>query len=479
MFARCGPATSSSTGQAGLSARRPTIAPMTFRYHRLMSNGHTLTDDQTPHTPSPQFAAQSVTSAAMNEAELSQQLDLQSPSDVLRRIFLGPHAKIRSRDINYRIQAIQRRAPARQAELQRWSDEGVSQERGVWGRRVRPAEAATSNSDTNNSKTATMITMDLLRFQLKACNTPEDLLHVLGVASKSSNPHTLQILGSQSIQNIILNKIQHMGATWDDFDVARTIGFINTLYARFEAAGIEFDSRWISLALRKALSVLETDAVRHWLLILSQRLRADGYSSMSNKSVLDLLKVMQEAIKAAKKGMTEHTWLRKSEALIAILTDLPHASTHDAQHSSNCSLSVSLNRGNLLHMGSYLTVLSYLAPAATPELLQREYELASPIIQQSLRRAMAHGLLRLGDATSAWTLVADSERDLNLESGDKLWLGLFKTMDNIPVGLLEKPENLWLKDMAERAFSHILEKRLDHVEAVMGIKVVIIASTGD
>lgn len=336
-------------------------------------------------------------------------------------------------------------------------------------RRLRPAPPGVGEDHRNDRRNAFLTTMDLLRFQLKACNTPEDFLHLIAVTSKSSNPHALEYLGSDHMQRIMYNKIRDIGVSeeWYNYEVERTIGFINVLHARLEAEGIRLITPWFSFALQQATMAMNTDAIRHWLILYTQHMRTFGQSNIPRDQMKEILQTLLSSVRAWKEAESDdsYAWLRKAQTIQAILTDLPSPTTPP----EDCSIQSQLCWDVFSHVSAYITLLSHLGPIATAEDVLLAYQNTAAAISDDVKPATIHALLRLGDGRGAWTMLATMSK-IQPKDGIKMWPRLLDAIEDMPPGLLDKPELAGLKAATERGLGEVLAHKLTELEESMGLR---------
>lgn len=473
MFARCGPVTAVSAGQAGGLSRLPVIPQVAFRRRHYSASSATVEKPmQQPQQPFESSHLNDAERLPFDDAQLTEQLEAVAPTDVLRRIFIGPHSKIRSRDISHRVKAMQRHAE--QTELDRHLGElGGS---ASWiSRRLRPppppppALAASKSSDQRN---AFLTTLDLLRLQLKACNTPEDILHLITITSQSTNPHALEYIGSQSFQRIMLAKVKNMGVgeEWKVYDNERTIGFINILHARLAIINVPLILPWFTLAVQKATAAMNTDALRRWLILYTQHLRLHENQSIPNYQVTDILQDIATAVISYKKlhPKDSYIWTRKAQALHAILTNLPNPSASSSQP-EDLSMSSQLYWHSRFQVKQYMYLLSHLGPVTTSEDILIVHKKASSSMYDTLNPATIHALLRIGDGRAAWEMLA-SMTTIHPKDGAKLWPKLLEVVDAMSRGLLDKPGLESLKAATESGLADALAHKMLEMEESMGLR---------
>lgn len=199
----------------------------------------------------------------MSSDHLRAQLELDSSADLLRRIFYGSRGLQRSRTINQRIQTNQ--------------DKAIDYDETVYTqsrfKRLRPM--------ADDAQAALTVSMDLLRFQLKACVAPNDFIRVFATAIRHQK--IAQLLGDRNLQRLVWIKLQN------NADTPGVLSTLNVLVSHLASQRIPLDSGLLWLGLKSSARCLALPAMKRYL-------RYWGKIPMSSQQSVDLLAALKEGV---------------------------------------------------------------------------------------------------------------------------------------------------------------------------------------
>lgn len=204
------------------------------------------------------------------EADFDYQLELRSRVDVLRRMILDSTSFNRARHINYRNERKQLSGDDYGKSLDEHFD------RDLQSVRFRP--------DTTDSQAAFTAISDLLRFQIKACRSPEDFARVVSVAAQRE--FCIHILASSSIQWMIRRHLERL-------DPHRVLIALNKMAVQFGSAGLKLTYPLIHLATRCAATTHNLTALKRWLWKLREHVSAESIK-LKDEELLPILEAFAD-----------------------------------------------------------------------------------------------------------------------------------------------------------------------------------------
>lgn len=214
---------------------------------------------------------------AMHDGQLREQLELDSVADALRRIFTGPGSLQRGRSNHQRLEQNQARPGD-------WTE---TIERPNLFRRLRHFE--------DENKPSVVLSLDLLRFQYRACSMPED--YVLVYATAFRHRESAQLIASQSMQSMLrgsltalLNKSRPHYKGTDTAD--RVLMAVDHFVRRARSRGFEVESSLLLLGLRSAVDCQSPSAIKRYLKLwqtLIGRVRQTPLKSVPPRFFIDLV----------------------------------------------------------------------------------------------------------------------------------------------------------------------------------------------
>ncbi|KAI9710784.1 MAG: hypothetical protein M1828_002126 [Chrysothrix sp. TS-e1954] len=191
--------------------------------------------DKTPESQ----ATQEPTHIDLTEDQLRRQLELYSPVDIFRRIFLRPKPINRALKINESVR------------------------RSTLGYRPNELHAASFSEEKAEPHQTGDLATDLFHAQIKACEHPFDVVRILNTAFQ--DPDTAKVFATQSIQSAALSKVKEQ----DDYRAI--LEALVAFHKRFQEQGLTLDFGYVELGLRVAAKLPHFTAVRHWLDIIGSR----------------------------------------------------------------------------------------------------------------------------------------------------------------------------------------------------------------
>ena len=382
-------------------------------------------------------------SHALSEAEFEHQLELRSPADILRRQLLGPRAKLRAVSINNQQRLLQFRKGHRLESLEDHFD------RDTVAVRFRP-----NSTDEHDAVT---VSMDLLRFQIKACSSPEDVTRVLTVASQ--NEHCMHLLGTSNMQLLL-------SCVLENFEPNRVLVTLNKALLRFQAANVELELPMIFLALRRAALVFNLAALRRWLLVLRRYTTAVRWGLKLDD---DCFRPILDAFNQGYSNATP----KHREAIEACIGGFPDApNPHDSYH-----LGSFMRFYRLRTYSSWIDLLLKLSlphhiaktwPALRKSGSLREGRtLSITAFKQHRSFVVGHVMLAMFQIQlhdQAWRVF--EEAGLYVQPDHPLWSQMLHEGLHDPLSSL--PDSIRLKPELARRLSHLvfnqLERRLEDIE---------------
>lgn len=205
-------------------------------------------------------------SLALSPAQRHEQLELASPVDTLQRIFLGPSAIHRSKQINQRFHG--------------YLDKPVIRNPVPSFYRFRKFE--------RDEKAPLVVSMDILRYQIKNCVAPEELTRVLAVALR--HREGARLLSNKRLQGLIQRKLGEYGPEWSPL---RVLICLNFFISKMKAVKFDVDISLIWTALKAAASYFEPTAIKRLLRIWQDSSRSMGITNLTMDQVLLLVRSLR------------------------------------------------------------------------------------------------------------------------------------------------------------------------------------------
>ena len=218
---------------------------------------HSTHNDLKSHSITDSLSSDQAPSVALTKEELRHQLDLQSPSDVLRRKLLGITALNRGRNINHRLEMLQN-------EDKRSNTANRKHPYPSRGRPLAPADQCDLS-----------LAMDLLRFQVRACRSPSDLGRV--VTKACQNPKAARILASGTIQHQIAVAVGQLEPAW-------VVRLLNVMFHRFRSLRLALSPEVVLQAFNASAAIFNGSAVRAWLSISQDMANSANPSGHARKN---------------------------------------------------------------------------------------------------------------------------------------------------------------------------------------------------
>lgn len=252
--------------------------------------------------------------------DLSIQLELDSQADLLRRIFFGPGGLQRSRTINQRLQSNQ--------QLSADHDESMHGQSPFFRLRVWDGE----------TQAALTASMDLLRFQLKACTRPDDFSRVFAVAFRSR--HLAQVLNDRNLQRLVCIKLERHE------DLQGVLAALNVLVHRLQSYRLPIESGIVWLALKTSARCHALTSTRRYLRLWGRR--------MTSHQLVGVLFALKEGL-----GKTGVASLHSNQrSVLEILYGSPDARGHDRRTSGQYSLRYYMRGHTAESMTLWLSILA-------------------------------------------------------------------------------------------------------------------------
>lgn len=212
-----------------------------LRYiHQSPTKSHSIHRDPKSDSFTDSLSPDQDASVALTKEELRHQLDLQSPSDVLRRKLLGVTALNRGLNINYRLEMLQNEYKSSNPAYRR------------------PPHPSLGRPSATADQRDLSLAMDLLRFQVRACRSPGDLGRVITKACQ--NPKAARILASGTIQHQIAVSVAQLEPAW-------VVRLLNVMFHRFRSLQLALSPEVVLQALNAAAVIFNGSALRAWLRI--------------------------------------------------------------------------------------------------------------------------------------------------------------------------------------------------------------------
>ena len=241
-------------------------------------------------------------SPALSPDQLREQLELASPVDTLQRIFLGPRAVQRSKQINERLRDYLSNPDIRDPVPTFY--------------RLRKFE--------QDGKAPLVVSMDLLRYQIKNCVTPEDITRVLTVALR--HREGARLLSNQRLQGLIQKKLDEDGPEWS---ALRVLICLNLFISKMQAAKFDVNMSLIWDALKAAASCYEPTAVKRLLRIWRDGTRAVGTTSLTMDQVLLLVRLLRAR---CSKSSREDPRIHSRQQMVEILVGFADTPVYGPYH---------------------------------------------------------------------------------------------------------------------------------------------------
>jgi len=241
-------------------------------------------------------------SLAFSPDQLREQLELASPVDTLQRIFLGPRAVHRSKQINERLRDYLSNPDVRDPVPAFY--------------RLRKFE--------QDEKAPLAVSMDLLRYQIKNCVTPEDVTRVLTVALR--HRQGARLLSNQTLQGLIQKKLNEDGPEWSPLGV---LICLNLFISKMQAAKFDVNVSLIWNGLKAAASCYEPTAVKRLLRIWRDGSRAVGITCLTMDQVLLLVRLLRARCSG---NSREYPRTHSRQQMVEILVGFADTSVHGPYH---------------------------------------------------------------------------------------------------------------------------------------------------
>ena len=252
--------------------------------------------------------------------DLKIQLELDSQADLLRRIFFGPRGLQRSRTINQRLQSNQ--------QLSADHEEPKHGQSPFLRLRVGDGEI----------QAALTASVDLLRFQLKACVRPDDFSRVFAVAFRTRK--LAQVLSDRNLQRLVWIKLERHE------DLQGALAALNVLVHRLQGYRLPVESAVVWLALKISAQCYALTATRRYLRLWGRR--------MTSHQFVEFLHALKEGL-----GKTGSTSLySKQRSVLEIMYGASNAQDRDLGTSRQYSLRRFIPRHTAESMTLWLSILA-------------------------------------------------------------------------------------------------------------------------
>jgi len=392
----------------------------------------------------------------MDPHQLREQLELAGPADVLRRVFLGPDSLQRNRSILDRLDNNQNRSGEWIETIQRES---------VF-KRLRYFEAAPENT--------VVVSLDLLRFQYRACSMPEDYTLVYTTAFK--HDESARLVASRSMQNMLRSSLESLmersRPNYEGNDTSARVLITTDLFVRkAQSKRFEVELPLLLLGLKSAANCLSLTGMKRYLGLWQQH---------DEKTIPSSVKPIKlsffTSLVASLRLPHEKTILGSAEqqrnGVLSILCGFKDAPENGPYH-----LGVHLPRDSIDAMSQWLAVLAHwkavdqiwtewlqyqISDAANKERWPQGSKRHQKFHEESVRLFILN-MFRAGGTSHAWRIFEASSEHI-LQSDEKLWTLLFRHAERMP--RLDHD----LHERVKARFVSKLERYINRLEGDLGLE---------